>query len=370
MSSFYNIYEKMDFHKITEAIFLKTAADVENALAGVSSLQDRLYALLSPAASAYIEEMAQEAHRITLERFGRTMQIYAPLYLSNECANSCLYCGFSGKNKDLVRRTLNAAEIKAELEAIRSMGIRHILLVSGEAPAKVDLAYLAESVRLASKGASAVGIEVYPLSEAGYAELVQVGADSLTLYQETYCKERYSELHPGGKKADIAWRLDAPDRGAAAGMRTVGVGPLLGLSEPRTDVFYALTHAAYLMDNYWRSAVTVSFPRLRAAEGCVVEPIEADDRMLVQFITAARIVLPDVGITLSTREKALLRNRLVPLGLTQMSAASVTEPGGYTEKNLSGCQFNVEDGRSVSEFCAMLSAQGYEAVMKDWDVAL
>ena len=355
-----------DFETVKELIYSQTTEDIERVLSKSYIDDNDLPALLSPLAGAYLEEMAQRAHELTVERFGRTIQIYAPLYLSNECGNACLYCGFSADNKGLRRRTLSPEEIRLELEAINRLGIRHILLVSGEAPAKVGLDYLRRAIEIASGYASFIGIEVYPLSVEGYRTLAEAGATGLTIYQETYDKERYALLHKG-KKADMVWRLDAPDRGGIAGLRTIGVGPLLGLSDPRTDVFFALLHATYLTEKYWRSQITISFPRIRKAEGSAIIPIEADDKMLVQFITAARLLLHDVGLVISTRESPALRDRLVPLGLTQMSAASVTEPGGYTEKNISTPQFTVEDERSVEEFSAMLKHHGYEPVMKDWD---
>ncbi|MDR2869234.1 MAG: 2-iminoacetate synthase ThiH [Deferribacteraceae bacterium] len=367
---FSDILAQYDFDTMTMAINAVSTDQVVAALAKESLSVADLPVLFSEAAGDFLEPMAQRAAKLTKERFGNTMQIYAPLYLSNECGNSCLYCGFSAKNKAIVRRTLSMAEAEAELQAIAAMGIRHMLLLTGEAPAKASLDYIAEAVRLSREYADFTAIEIFPLDVAGYKQLVEAGADGLTLYQETYNAERYDSIHPSGKKKDMKWRLDAPDRGAQAGMRSLGVGPLLGLSDPRTDAFFAALHAHYLMTTYWRCAVSISLPRMRAAEGCAVIPQDVPDKLFVQFMTAIRLALPDVGFVVSTREAPIFRDNIVGLGVTQMSAASATEPGGYTAKNVSTAQFQVEDSRSVAAFSDMLMSKGYEPVMKDWDAGL
>lgn len=365
---FDSLWESYDFQQIKSKIESSTRQDAERALNNPTV--ENLTALLAPAAAPFLEEMAQRARAITLERFGNTIQIYAPLYLSNVCGNGCLYCGFSAQNKGISRRTLTHEEAEAELQAIHDMGIRHILLLTGEAPAKVGLDYIRVMVELAGKYSSYQGIEIYPLDTEGYKTLTDAGVDNLTVYQETYEPVRYDELHPAGKKKDMRWRLNAPDRGGLAGMRALGVGALLGLSEPRADFYFTVLHAAYLMKTYWRSHVTLSLPRIRKAEGAFTPEYTVDDRLFVQMFTAARLVLPDAGIVVSTRERAEFRDNLVGLGVTQMSAASATEPGGYTCKNLSTPQFQVEDARSVEEFTRMLLSKGYDPIMKDWDAAL
>jgi 2-iminoacetate synthase len=367
---FSDTWAQYDFVAVSKAIAGVTTQDVEQVLAKTElSVQD-LPVLFSEAAGAYLEPMAQRAARLTKERFGNTILLYAPLYLSNECGNSCLYCGFSAKNTSITRRTLTMAEAEAELQAIANMGIRHMLLLTGEAPAKANLDYIEEAVRLSRKYATFTGIEIYPLDVDSYARLVAAGADGLTVYQETYDSVSYAEIHPAGKKRDMQWRLDAPDRGAQAGMRTLGVGPLLGLSAPRTDAFFAALHADYLMKKYWHTAVTISLPRIRAAAGCAVTPQDVPDRLFVQFMTAIRLALPDVGFVVSTREVPEFRDNILGLGVTQMSAASATEPGGYTAKDISTAQFQVEDSRSVADFSQMLLSKGYEPVTKDWDEGL
>ncbi|MDR2884762.1 MAG: 2-iminoacetate synthase ThiH [Deferribacteraceae bacterium] len=362
---FFNQWQQIDFNNIAKRLEGVTRDEVRRTLN--SSRIDDMLPLFSPAAAEFLEEMAVRAAATTKERFGNTIQLYAPLYLSNECGNSCLYCGFSGKNRDITRRTLSTDEIEREVEAIYNMGIQHLLLVCGEAPAKVPISYLKEAIHIAAKRMAYIAIEIYPTDVDSYRELVEAGVDGLTVYQETYNATRYAELHPAGRKRDMPWRLDTPDRGALAGVRTLGVGALLGLDNPYADAYMAAYHARYLMKTYWRSQVTISFPRMRYAEGCVVTPVEVTDRTFVQFITAARIAMPDVGIVVSTRERASLRDNLAGLGVTQMSAASVTEPGGYTDRDISTAQFQVEDSRSVEEFAAMLTQKGFEPVVKDWD---
>lgn len=367
---FDSVWEQYKFHDITAAIYGSSKGDVERTLSKATLELADILPLLSPAAEPYLEEMAKRAHNITMERFGNTIQIYAPLYLSNICSNGCLYCGFSAKNKNIPRRTLTPEEIEQELRVIYDMGIRHILILTGEAPAKVGLDYLKKAAGIARRYSSNLGIEIYPMDVDGYRQLVECGVDTLTVYQETYEPVRYDELHPIGKKRDMRWRLNAPDRGGLAGMRTLGVGALLGLSEPRTDFFFTLMHAQHLMKTYWRSHVTISLPRIRQAAGHFTPEFTVSDKLFVQMMTAGRILLHEAGIVVSTRERAEFRDNILGLGATQMSAASATEPGGYCAKNLSTPQFHVEDGRSVEEFTRMLRSKGYDPVMKDWDAGL
>lgn len=370
LSSFEELHRKLNFNDIKEKIYSSTENDVLKTLSKSTHSVEDLITLYSPAAEKYIEEMAQKASVITKERFGSTILLYAPLYLSNVCCNGCLYCGFSVKNKDIVRRTLTYEETDKEIQAIADMGIKHVLLLTGEAEKIVPIEYLVKSIEIAKKHASYIGVEIYPLGEEGYHELVKAGADGLTLYQETYNPVKYAEVHPTGRKKDMAWRLNAQDRGAKAGFSIIGVGALLGLDDPRTDAFFTALHAAYLMKYYWRSHITISFPRIRAAAGCDIDLAPVSDKTFVQLITATRIILRDVGIIVSTRETSEFRNNLIGLGVTQMSAGSATEPGGYTAKNISESQFKIEDDRSVRDFSAAVESKGYEAVTKDWDKLL
>jgi len=362
---FFEYWKQFQFNAITQRLQDITPADVRRTLD--SEVIDDMLPLYSPAAAGFLEEMAMRSAIITRERFGNTIQLYAPLYLSNECENGCLYCGFSEKNKDITRRTLTINEAEQEIQAIQDMGIRHLLFVSSEATEKANFDYIKKIAEMAAKYMSYMAIEVYPMDTDSYRRLVNMGVDGLTVYQETYNPVRYAELHLSGRKSDIEWRLNTPDRGGMAGMRTLGVGALLGLDDPHADAFMTAIHAQYLMKTYWRSHITLSLPRMRPAVGCAVVPREVSDRLYVQFLLASRIAMPDIGIVVSTRERAKLRDNLVGLGVTVMSAASVTEPGGYTAKGTSTAQFQVEDSRSVAEFAAMLAQKGFDPVVKDWE---
>jgi 2-iminoacetate synthase len=354
-----------EFEDVKKFIHSRTERDVEIALGADRITEDHFAALLSPAAEKYIEPMAANSHRITNQRFGKTIKIYAPIYLSNECTNSCKYCGFNTHNS-IPRITLTPDEMIKEAKHIASLGIRHLLLVTGESPKKVGVDYLVESLKLIGKDFSSVSIEVFPMSTEDYSTMYKNGVDGLTLYQETYNRIKYANVHPAGKKRDFDWRLDGPERGAEAGFRTVGIGTLMGLEEFRTEQFFTGLHAEYLMKKYWKTHISISFPRIRKAEGNFTPYEIISDINLVQAMSAHRMFQSDVGLVISTREPAQFRDNLVPLGVTQMSAGSKTEPGGYTEEN-DGKQFEVEDKRSVKEFCDMIKSKGYDPVMKDWD---
>jgi 2-iminoacetate synthase len=343
-----------------------TPSQAARALAAEQVHLEEFAALLSPAAGAFLESLAARAHRMTVQRFGRNIFLYAPLYLSNVCTNSCAYCGFNVGNT-IPRRTLGLAEAEAEARLLRGQGFRHVLLLTGEAPGVVDEEYLEAAVRRVRPLFDSVSLEVYPLGEAGYRRMAAAGVDGLTAYQETYHRDRYAALHPAGPKRDFGFRLATPERAGAAGLRRIGVGALLGLAAFRSDAFFTGLHAAYLARHCWRSQVSVSFPRLRPAAGCF-EPAEVvSDRQLVQLICAMRLWLPDAGLVLSTRESAALRDNLLPLGITQMSAGSCTAPGGYSDGSHEGEQFAIDDDRTPAQVARRIAAQGYEAVWKDWD---
>jgi len=366
--SFLDEIGKYDYQDVLARIEAKTAEDVERALAAPQLRLDDFQALLSPAAAAFLEPMAQRAHRLTVQRFGKTILMYAPLYLSNECSNGCRYCGFNAHNK-VPRKTLTLDEIEAEARVIHERGFRHILLVTGELPKAVDNDFLAAAARRIRPLFSSIAIEVYPMEEAGYAHMVEAGVDGLTLYQETYDRALYAEMHPFGKKRDFVWRLNAPDRGGAAGLRRIGIGALLGLGQFRSEAFFVGLHAQHLARHFWRSHISVSFPRMRPADGGFQPLSPVSDRDFVQLICALRLLLPDAGLVLSTRESANLRDNLLPLGVTQMSAGSCTAPGGYLHGEDSTRQFAIDDDRTPAEFARMIQSKGYEAVWKDWDRA-
>jgi 2-iminoacetate synthase len=325
-----------------------------------------LAALLSPAADSSLAAMAERAAETSALRFGRTTQIYAPLYLSSFCVNRCSYCGFSADNK-IERRLLSLDEAEAEALLLQQRGFNHILLVSGEAPAKLGVDYLEQlALRLCDRFAS-VSIEVQPLATAEYERLFTAGITAVTIYQETYDREIYRKVHLGGRKSDFDFRLETPARAAAGGMREVGIGALLGLADWRAEGLALGLHLAWLRKNFWRTALTVSFPRLRPAAGEFQPLRPVTERDLSQLIFALRIFDPDVGIILSTREEARYRNGMIGLGPTRFSAGSCTAPGGYSNPELGGEQFAIGDHRSINEVCAAIQQKGFDPVRKDWD---
>jgi 2-iminoacetate synthase len=324
--------------------------------------------LFSPAADGHLEELAQASTAITKTRFGNIIQLYAPLYISNECDNSCLYCGFN-RNTQIRRSTLSMEQVIDEADLLYRRGFRHLLLLTGESKGAVPLDTLAGIASAVHKRFASVSIEVYPMEVKEYQLMEKSGVDGLTIYQETYNRIIYDDIHPAGKKRDFGWRLEAPDRGGKAGFRKMGIGALLGLSDWRIDGFFTALHALYLTRKFWRSHIQVSFPRLRGAPGNFKPLADVSDRDLTHLICAMRILLPDAGLVLSTREPDHLRDNLFPLGITMMSAGSRTEPGGYSGLDIADNQFPVIDSRSPEEISEMIRKKGYDPVWKDWDSA-
>lgn len=357
-----------------------------------SRLLRRFEDLISPKSDAELEVLAQESRALTLQNFGRTMRLFAPLYLSNECINNCRYCGFSRDNP-ILRVTLGLDQVIAEGRYLVSEGFRHVLLVAGEHPKFVSRTYLVDCVRALAPEFSSIAIEVGPMETPDYAPVVTAGAEGLVVYQETYDRGTYAEMHTSGPKRDFDWRLDCPERGYDAGFRRLGVGALFGLAPWEQEAVGLAAHVEYLLKRCWRAQITVSLPRLRPAAGEFKPAYSMSDRALAQLICALRITFPQVGIVLSTRERAALRDVLAPLGVTMMSAGSHTEPGGYTgqgasdlhrtvrgrivapefhngEDELATGQFEISDERSPAEVAAVLRGRGIEPVWKDWDSAL
>ena len=365
--TFYDYIEPLDWSQTTDDILSKTADDVRRAIDKRHRNLDDFKALISPAARPFLEEMAREARRQTLERFGNIVQLYIPLYLSNYCHNSCVYCGFSTRNK-IARKMLTLDEVAAEAEAIKKLGYKHILLVSGDAPSKTNARYYNEVIKTIKKDFSQISLEVQPLETEEYAMLRSTKLDYVCIYQETYNESRYPVYHTGGRKADFRYRLETPDRIGRAGVHKIGIGALLGLEDWRTEAFCTAAHLRYLQKTYWQTRYSISLPRLRPIVGGYEPASPVSDRDLVQLICAYRLLDRDVEISLSTRESAEFRDNVFPLGITSMSAGSSTEPGGYanTEHRLE--QFEINDSRSPEEFAVALRAKGYEAVWKDWDV--
>jgi 2-iminoacetate synthase len=326
-------------------------------------------ALLSPAAGDLLEDLAAQAHRATIARFGNTMGLYAPLYLSNECVCTCTYCGFS-MGLPIARRTLRPDEVMREARTLVERGIRNILLVSAEHPKHVNAEYVALCVREVKLAVPYVGLEIAAADEDDYRRYVEAGCDGVVLYQETYDPQAYATYHLGGPKKKYAWRLDAPERASRAGVQHLGIGALLGLAEWRFEALALVQHARWLARHSWRSQINVSLPRINHAEGGFEPAHRVSDRDFVHFLLFLRLTLPEAGITLSTRETPQLRDRLAPLGVTQMSAGSSTEPGGYGEPGAAGEQFELEDHRSPSEVAQRLRELGYDPVFKDWDQSI
>jgi len=368
--NFVEIWRQHDFRAVGEKISRSTEADVRRAMAraGRGLGIDDFGALLSPAAAPFLEEMAQASRRLTVRRFGRTMQLYAPLYLSNACANVCTYCGFSALNR-IPRKVLTDAEIVAEAEALRALGFDHVLLVTGET-GRVGRDYLANALRLLRPYFSSLSIEVQPLDQADYAALAGEGLSAVLVYQETYDAAAYSRHHLSGPKADIAYRLATPDRLGAAGIKKIGLGALYGLSDWRADAWFLGLHIRYLEQRYWRARTSISFPRLRPHEQPghpSNDAVPFSERDLVQAACALRLLSPEAELSLSTRESAAFRDRAFRLGFTAMSAGSRTNPGGYASAPDSLEQFSIDDPRSPGEVASFLRSQGYEPVWKDWD---
>lgn len=372
---------------------------VQRALASPAPTLNEFAALLAPPAGAQLETLCCRSQALTRQRFGKTIRLFAPLYVSNECINNCSYCGFSRDNP-ILRVTLSADDIRREAQALKAQGFRNVLLVAGEHPKFVSNGYLADCTRLLHAETPSVSLEVGPMETDEYRPIVEAGAEGLVVYQETYDRDVYARMHTAGPKRNFDWRLETPERGYAAGFRRLGIGALHGLADWRMEAISVAAHAAYLLKHCWKAQVTISLPRLRPCAGEFQPLTHMSDRELVQLVCAYRLFLPDVGLVLSTREPAKLRDGLIPLGITMISAGSHTEPGGYTgagkEKihrtergrivelasgasewvevperatNATG-QFDIADNRSPEEIARLLQRLGLEAVWKDWETAL
>lgn len=344
-----------------------TSKEVRTALAREEHDERDLSVLLSDAASEQLETMARRALQLTRRHFGRTIQLYAPLYLSSYCPGGCVYCGFAG-DRDVPRHRLSPEEVDMEVSALKDMGLDEILLLTGERCPEADFDYVRECVRIAAKYMSNVNIEVFPMETAEYRALREAGCTGLTLYQETYDRERYSALHRWGPKSDYANRRESPSRALAGGLRFAGLGVLLGLADPVHDLSALFCHVRELQHRYWRAGITVSFPRIRPQKGGYQPAFTVSDRFLAQAVYAFRICLPDVPLVLSTRERPDFRDGMAGVGISKMSVASRTTVGGYSRSvRHSEGQFEVSDDRNVEVFCRMLREKELEPVFKNWD---
>jgi len=366
--SFYPLLKEYETLDLDDRLAAATADDVRRALDRTTPAFDDFLTLMSPAASSLLEEMARKASRLTAQHFGRTISLFTPLYLSSFCTNHCVYCGFNSTNR-IHRSMLTLDEVDAEGAAIAATGLKNLLILTGDAPAKAGVDYLEACTKVLRKHFPSVSIEVYAMTEAEYARLVKAGVDGMTMFQETYDEELYPTLHPKGPKSDFRFRLDAPERCCRAGMRVVNIGALLGLGDWHRDALMTGLHARYLMDRYPGTDIAVSLPRMRPHAGSWQPASIVGDRDMVQFLMALRLFLPRLGVTISTRESAEFRENILPLGVTKMSAGVSTAVGGHTggttdEEDVG--QFEISDGRSVDEMCAMLRAHGFQPVFKDW----
>lgn len=368
MQSFQDTFNTYDWQATSARIKATTIEQVRQSLLKPKKTIDDFLRLISPAAQALLEPMAQLSQRITQKRFGKTIQLYAPLYLSNECQNICTYCGFSQDNP-IKRKTLNNFELIQEAMALKAMGVHHILLVSGEANKTVGIDYFLNAIKLLKPYFVHISVEVQPLSREAYKLLHEAGVHSILVYQETYHREVYKQYHPKGKKSNFHYRLETPDRIGTAGLHKIGLGVLLGLEDWRADSFFNALHIDYLQKTYWQTKYSVSFPRLRPAEGMIEPNFIMEDKDLLQLICAYRIWNEDLEISISTRESEQFRNHIIPIGVTSMSAASKTNPGGYVVDPASLEQFETSDERSMESIKTLIRQAGYEPVMKDWDVA-
>lgn len=368
---FRDLFDTMDWVQVGEKIYETPSARVEQALyRNTRRTPEDFAALLSPAAAPYLEEMAQLSGALTRKRFGKTIQLYAPLYLSNECQNICTYCGFSMDN-DIRRKTLTDAEILQEAEALKHMGYQHVLLVTGEATQTVGVNYIRHTIELLRPLFSQISIEVQPLRSEDYSGMVPYGLNTVLVYQETYREETYKHYHPKGKKSNFHFRLETPDRIGKAGLHKIGLGVLLGLEDWRIDSFFCASHLSYLEKQYWKTRYSISFPRIRPHAGVrEFQPHLITDRELVQLICAWRIFNEELELSVSTRESENFRNNIIHLGATTFSAGSRTNPGGYSVEPGSLEQFEVSDERSAKEIAGLIQKSGYEPVWKDWDRAL
>ncbi|WP_188207227.1 2-iminoacetate synthase ThiH [Alkalibacillus aidingensis] len=365
--SFYDVLERVNQLSLEDMLKDVTNQDVERVLQKERINEEDYFALLSPAAENYLEEMAQRAHQLTVQHFGKTIQLFLPLYLSDYCVNTCKYCSFSVDNV-FPRRILTMEEVEKEAKAIADMGIEHIILLSGESMFHSSVKYIKQCLEVLTRYFSSIGLEIQPLDTDQYKELVDSGIDSLTVYQEVYDEEIYRELHTKGPKRFFNYRLDTPERGCEAGMRSVNIAALLGLNDWRRESYITGLHAQYLQNKFLDVEVGVSFPRIRPSAGGFQPKVDVTDKNLVQAMLAFRIFQPRAGITVSTREAPEFRDQILSLGTTKMSAASSTVVGGYTEPDNTQSQFEISDERSVDEIKSLLLEQGYQPVVKDWQI--
>ncbi|KXZ39331.1 tyrosine lyase ThiH [Alkalithermobacter thermoalcaliphilus JW-YL-7 = DSM 7308] len=358
----YSLYKNFNF----ENFYINVKdSDIENVLRKDKLNEIDLLTLLSPSAEKYLEKIATKANEISVKQFGKTILLYTPIYISNFCRNVCSYCSFSLRNK-IDRKQLTLDEIKEEAKAIYENGIRHILILTGEDKIKTHISYLKDCIRVLKQYFDSISIEIYALDEKEYRELINEGVDGLTIYQEVYNEQMYSKVHISGDKKNYKYRLDAPERACRQNIRFVNLGVLLGLYDWRSEVFFMGLHGKYLQNKYSHVEISFSFPRIRPFIGSNFKPYKVTDKNLVQSILALRLYIPRAGINISTRENALFRDKIIPLGVTKMSAGVSTQVGGYSLDNKGVSQFDICDTRSVEQVKKAIISAGYQPVFKDW----
>ncbi|MCZ2722929.1 2-iminoacetate synthase ThiH [Marinomonas sp. 15G1-11] len=358
----------LDWQHTSQQVSSKTELDVRRALAKSRLQFEDFMALVSPAAEAFLPAIVAKSQQLTRQRFGHGMGVFAPLYLSNTCANECSYCGFSMSNP-IKRLTLNEDNVSDEVRALKEKGFDNLLLVTGET-SKVSVPYFKRMLPLITPHFSHLSMEVQPLEVNDYVELRSFGLDAVLVYQETYNKITYAKHHTRGKKADFNFRLDAADRLGQSQMHKIGLGVLLGLDDWRTDSVFLAYHLRHLQKRYWRSRFSISFPRIRPCEGGIQVKSEITDKQLIQLVCAWRLFDEDLELTLSTRESADFRDHILPIGFTSMSAESKTQPGGYSESSKEALeQFEISDDRPIDEITRLIKSHGLDVIWKDWDKA-
>ncbi|SFA93063.1 2-iminoacetate synthase ThiH [Clostridium frigidicarnis] len=365
--SFYNVIEKyrnFDFSKFWDNV---KDQDIKFSMNKSKLTEEDFLILLSPKSDLYLEDMARKANELTNQYFGKTILLYTPLYIANYCVNKCAYCGYNIEN-NIIRKKLNIEEIESEAKEISEKGFKHILLLTGESPKDTPVEYIGDAVKVLKKYFSSVSIEVFPMKEEEYRYLIKLGVDGITVYQEVYDEEIYSRVHLKGPKRNYKFRLDAPEEGCRAGIRSINIGALLGLNHWRKELFFVALHGLYLQKKYGNIDVSFSLPRIRPHAGIFEEVYPVDDKDLVQGIIALRIMFPNCGINISTREEESFRNNLIPLGITKMSAGVSTAVGGHTlnKESRGESQFEINDSRSELEVKTAIRNKGYEPIFKDW----
>lgn len=356
---------KYSSYQIEEILNDTTEHEVINVLQKQQINEHDYLILLSKSAEKHLEKMAERANQLTINNFGRVIFLYTPLYLSNYCVNECLYCGFNVKNK-IKRHQLTYDELESEAKIISETGLKHILVLTGESKQKASVEYIKGAIKILKKYFTSISIEIYPLSQLEYKQLIDEGVDGLTIYQEVYDRETYKKLHVSGPKTDYDYRLVAPERACKAGIRSINIGALFGLFDWRKEAFFTGLHANYLQNNYPDTEVSVSFPRMRPHKGLYKPDLNVTDKNLVQMMMATRLYNPRAGITVSTRETAELRDNIMGLGVTKMSAGSTTKVGGHSRDDNEEGQFDICDSRNVEDMKKDIYKRGYQPVLKDW----